>query len=477
MVNINTLINYIQNKLKIKVYAMDYSYYSLYINKWFNWYSNEDPSFHVYKQFNGIDTVTEHKARLKMAKRVCEDHSSLTCNENIVLNIKSKQEADFLLGYDEVNGLLGKNNFWKNLGEMYELTCALGTGAYEVIVTDLIKNKIGQLFPTNNSKIKLVKHSIMDFIPISWDSDNNIIEVVFIDNYKIKDQEFIDLRLHILEDGKYVIINKKLHVFGSSISEVKNDETIIDKLYTNSETPWFSILKLPIVNNFDIKCPLGVSVYGNAIDILKCIDDAFNALSNEYKHSDKKVFYSKALLNRDPDTGNVINPDSINKHVFYYLGDNNTPQMSEDIGIKEYNPKIRVEELTKGLESLLSYLSSLCGLGNNYYKFSDMYVKTATEVASANHNLMRSIRKNEIALEQFIVNLLHSILHISNYVFNTTYDENCAISVDFDATIINDEESERTRDLSEVDAGVMSIDEFREKWYNVGRRGSFQINE
>jgi A118 family predicted phage portal protein len=344
-------------------------------------------------------------------------------------------------------------------------------------VTDLIKNSAGQLFPGNASKIKLVKHSIREFIPLSWDSDRNITEVAFIDNYKIKDNEYIDLRLHVLEDGKYTIINRKLHVVGSSISEVKNDDAIIDKLYTNSEIPWFSILKLPLVNNFDIRCPLGVSVYGNALDILKCIDDAFNSLSNEYKHSDKKVFYSKALLNRDPETGNVINPDSINKHVFYYLGDTNTPQASEDMGIKEYNPKIRVEELTKGLESLLSYLSNACGLGNNYYKFSDMSVKTATEVSSANHNLMRSIRKNEIALEQFIVDLLHSILHVSNYVFNTSFDEACNISVDFDATIIEDEASERTRDLNEVAAGVMSVDEFREKWYSVGRRGSKQLDK
>jgi A118 family predicted phage portal protein len=321
----------------------------------------------------------------------------------------------------------------------------------------------------DNSRIRLVHHNATEIIPLSWDNNKNIIDVAFVDQYKIKNESFIDLRIHNLEDSGYVIYNKRLKVFGDNYTIEKDNDTL-DKFETHSSIPWFYILKLPIVNNYDINSPMGMSVYGNAIDVLKNVDDAFNALSIEYKTSAKKVFYNKSLLNTN-DKGEPIDPDTANQTAFYYVGDTNNPMLSQDTPIKEHDPNIRVDELTKGLESALGYLSALCGLGNSYYKFtSGSVVKTATEVVSENSSMYRNIRKNELAVEKMLLGLFRGILNISNLLYGTSFDIDTHISVMFDTSIIEDKSSIRERDLKEVELGIMTIDEYREKWYNVNRR-------
>jgi A118 family predicted phage portal protein len=458
------------NRLGIKTYTFDYSIYSNAIDLWNRWYCGNDTTFHVYDQYNGLKNVTRIKSKLHMASQVCRDHSSLTCNENISIMVDNSKEKDYLLGFDEMTGLLGQNDFWSQLGNMYELTCALGTGAYEIVVENLLQSS-DSILAGPNSKLKLTHHNAMEILPLSWDNNGFITEVCFVDQYKIKDKQFIELRIHVLEDGQYVIINKRAETFGNTFTFINFDNNIVDKFYTGSNIPWFSILKLPINNTYDIKSPMGMSVYGNSIDILKNIDEAFDSLCVEYRSSKKKTFYHKSLLSRDTVTGEVQTPDSLNKTDFFFVGQGQLPVDGNKLPIEYVDPKIRVAELTAGIESALNYLSFTCGLGANFYKFSAGTVtKTATEVISENSDLYRNIKHNEISVEKFVLNLMKSILNVSNLIFKTKFNIDIPISVKFDTSIIEDKQSERQRDLTEVQAGIMTIEEYREKWYESPRR-------
>jgi predicted ATP-grasp superfamily ATP-dependent carboligase len=69
-----------------------------------------------------------------------------------------------------------------------------------------------------------------------------------------------------------------------------------------------------------------------------------------------------------------------------------------------------------------------------------------------------------------LLGLFRGILNISNLLYGTSFDIDTHISVMFDTSIIEDKSSIRERDLKEVELGIMTIDEYREKWYNVNRR-------
>ena len=477
MINVDKIIK-ILNELGFKTYTFDYSIYGSYIAEMFNWYKGYDAKFHRVCEFNGNKDVKRDKAHLNMGKHICEDISTLICNENLNVLMNKNSERDYLLGHNEMTGILGKNDFWNEIAKMFEITCALGTGAMELVVEDMIK--IGDKVVSNdNSNIKIVKHDAFSIIPLSWDNTMKIKEVAFIDQYKIKNDTLLDMRVHVLENGKYTIYNKKLKCIGSGdfISySVVNDDNILEKFETGSDIAWFSILRLPIVNNYDIHSPLGASVYGNAIYILKNIDDAFDILCDEYRNGKKKVFYSKSMLNIDNTTGKPIIPDDANKTVFYYVGDDltaNGNNIGDKLPIHEFNPDLRIDDISGGINNALNYLSNACGLGNNFYNFNGSTVaKTATEVVSEQSAMWRTVRKYEIALEKFMLDLFKAILSVENLIHGTSYDIDVPISINFDTSIIEDKTKVRDRRLQEVQLGILSVEEYKAMYYEDGRRDS-----
>ena len=475
MLNCGQIVDII-NRLGYKTYRFDYSIYSAYILSCYMWYRGYDPHFHTYKQFNGIKDIKLDKARLNMAKRVCEDLASLTVNDNMNFVIEDEEVRNYLLGNNEMTGILGENNFWSLSSKLYEIVSALGTGAYEIVVEDLLKIN-NTLVASENSKIKIITHNAMNIIPLSWDANGKITEVAFIDQYKVKEDTLVEMRLHILDENKnYKIVNRKLKVFGTN-NDFKDvyldDNSVLNEFHTGSNIPWFSVLKLPLVNNYYIASPMGASVYGNALDILKNIDDGFHMLSTEYRYGTKKIFYHKNLLERDKE-GNVQAPDDVNKSVFYYMGDDLGAGNSEDTNklIREFNPDLRIDDISKGIESSLNYLSVMVGLGNSYYKFTAGGVKTATEVISENSSMYRNIHKNQLEVEKCLLDLFKSLIYVHNYIFKTNMNIDTNIKVLFDASIIEDKVAIRQRDLQEVQLGIMSKEEYRAKYYDGDRRDS-----
>lgn len=471
MIDMKRIVEII-NSLGIKPYTFDYSIYTSYVFACMQWYRGKTP-YHTCKRYNGSTNVTYEKAKLHMAKRISEDIASLVCNQNMMIRIDSKPEADYLLGSDEMTGILGQNNFWAEFNRCFELTAALGTGALEILAENLLQVE-GKLVANKNTKIKIARYDALHILPLTWDNLGNILEVAFIDEYRQGNDTILELRLHVKnEQGNYVVINKKCKMSIDTANSNVNkfvyvcNEGVIEQFDTGSNIPLFTCVKMPQINSFDINSPMGASAYGDAVDELKAVDDAFNTLCGEFRYSAKKVFYNKTLLDRDK-KGNVIIPDDdeSNKQVFYFTGSNEGVSEDAKDPIHEYNPDIRTKELTEGIELVLDVLSFKCGLGHGYYKFSSGTVqKTATEVISANSDLYRNICKMQLSIEKNIYDIIHALLYLSNYIYGTKFNINCKMSIDFDASIIEDSTAERERALKEVELNLLTPNEYRARYY------------
>jgi A118 family predicted phage portal protein len=134
--------------------------------------------------------------------------------------------------------------------------------------------------------------------------------------------------------------------------------------------------------------------------------------------------------------------------------------------IREYNPQIRSKDITEGIDTLLDIFSFKTGLGHSYYKFSNGSVqKTATEVISQNSDLYRNICKMQLCIEKNIYEIVKALLYVSNYIFGTSYNLDCKMSVTFDASLIEDKTAERERALKEVSLNLLTPDEYRAMYY------------
>lgn len=469
--------------LGINVYDVNESIYTEYIEKAYAWYRGDlGADFHISTDWNGVSTVEETKAKFHIAKRICEAHADLEMNENVNINIKGDKEREWLLGYEEMQGFLGYNDFWNKASGLYELVCALGIGAIEIVCDNLIDN--GKVIKANkDTKMELQYHNALSIIPISWTANREIREIAFCEPFRKNNTNYINIRIHVLENGKYVIYNKIIKELNGIYSfDLFSERNTLEKFETDSDIPWFSVCKLNIQNNYDIYSPLGSSVYMNCCDMFMTLDNILTAIRDASEYAKPIRIYPIDLLTKDEETNQYSIPKTMQKKSFYYAGDKykgtSTGIEGNRLDIIDIESDPRFDKLSIGVQNTLDYISEMSGLGNSYFKFnSGSVMKTATEVISSNSELWRSVRRNELAVEKWVLNTLKSIIHVHNFLgLGDELDENTKISIDFDQSIIEDKQSERLRMLEEVKLGIISADEYREKWYDFARRDTDASN-
>ena len=132
--------------------------------------------------------------------------------------------------------------------------------------------------------------------------------------------------------------------------------------------------------------------------------------------------------------------------------------------IQPIDMTLRTGEHNRGIQDQLNLLSTKTVFGESYYHFDGASVATATQVISENSTMFRTIKKHEIILEQALMELCRIILHLGNEAMNAGLDEDVEISIDFDDSIIEDKDTDFSRDMQLLNAGIMNDWEFRAKW-------------
>lgn len=450
------VIAWINNKLNINLSS---EYYSDYIDVWEKWWEGFYKPFHEYQFNNGKYISNREMFTLRMGKKVCEDWASILLNEKTKIIIDDNKTNVFIQGEKETGGIL--NNFWMQANRLVEKAFYSGTGAIVIHAKNIIVNN-STISVTEKTKIDFNYLSAEFIIPLSF-TNGVITEAAFCSEETVRGKKFFLLELHTVgDDGNYIIENHRFKYENDCLSE---DELIgiPPKILTGSHFPWFAILTPNIENNIPGNNGLGVSILHNGIDCLKSVDLSFNNFCSDFKLGQKKVFMYKDLLGIDED-GKEIIPDDINQQLFCYIDKSLTSHDSNDL-IQEFNPKLRVDETTKGIQSALDYLSFKCGLGNKHYQFNSGTIVTATQYSGDKQDLIQNAHKHYIAVETFLLSFIHSLLWIGKNIIGADIDTDAEIEIAFDKSVIIDEASEREQDRQDVQDGVMAKWEYRMKWH------------
>lgn len=434
------------------------SWYGL-IDTWLTWYGGKT-AFHEYKVYNGKGYVGCTRATLGMAKKICEDKADLLLNEKVTVHVTRKSSAEGAKqttgkpnpDQDFVDTVLEDNNFWVRGNQLVELANATGTGAF---VEYLQKDSVA------------IDYVPAPFIyPLAW-RNVQITECAFASEQKTKDGKRTYVNLHVLENGHYIVEN---HLFDESGQEVELPAGVEPRWNTNSTMPLFQIITPNIVNNVNVArdqgatCPMGVSVFANAIDVLEGIDLVYDSYENEFRLGRKRIFVNSDLVQvvnagTDGDGNAKLFPAfDTNDTVFYGLPLGESSESAQK-ALSESNMSLRADEHEKALQSRLDILSSKCGFGKGYYKFDTDNVQTATGVISQNSQLFRKIRKDEIILEKALTDMVRAILFLGKR--STDLD----ISINFDDSIIEDTDAIARRAMLELQEGIIDHVEYVKRVY------------
>ena len=441
-------------KLKSLGYATIPEEFYRKVSEWKSWYQGDVKGFHQYKVRNGHNTVRCRRYSLGMGKKIPEDWANLLMNEKVSVTLEGKKEQEF------VDRVFEGNNFMVKANEMQELAFALGTVAF---IPRVVGMEITETGPTAGS----AKGIVLDYVtveniwPLAW-QNGTITECAFSSIVTVNGKSYCYLQIHHKVDGLYDIENKIYQYRNDnldgevSLSDVSGFERVPPVVHTKSDQRQFVIDRPNIANNYDYSVPLGISVYANAVDVLR--DIAYDSYVNEFSLGKKRIMVKPSAteyLDGEP----IFDADDV---VFYVLPED----LQDGAVITPIDMTLRTAEHNTGIQDQLNLLSSKCGFGETYYRFNGGSVATATQVISENSTMFRTIKKHEIVLEQVLVELCRIILHLGNEAMGAGLDEDVEISIDFDDSIIEDKTAERNNDRQDLAAGIMNDWEYRAKWYN-----------
>lgn len=385
-----------------------------------DWYANRETEFHRRSTVQGTKYVLN---RLNFAKRGCADDANLC--EIVKINAGEEQQDQ------AVQKILNGSRFQTQYRKQLEQTSAHGTVACYIRVDDatILDNGMAK-----GGTIKLNYVTAECFMPLTVVNDV-VTEAAFSGSGLKKGEKRTTLVMFTLDEkGNYLA---ETHVFDKVGTE------IIEEAITVQLGPVkpFGVMRIAEVNNLDNMQGYGLPKLYNAIPILKTLDLCFNVFFGDMDKADKLVLINEMLCKFD-DKGNAVTPNEQIKKIFVMLGEK-LPK--EDEIIKEYNPIIRIDEITKSFELLLSLLSMMFGYGTKKYSFENGQITTATEYIGERQDQMQELNRQRQEAVEYIQDICRAILWYSNTYQGTSYSVDSEILVEFDDSFISDRETELER--------------------------------
>lgn len=406
--------------------------------------------FHIRRNLNNAEVKLN---RMNFAKRCCADDANLC---EVVSVTPEKQEAS----REFIENFLKRNRFDVRYREQLELTSAAGTvGAY-IYLRDA--EYIGNADGTMSAKggTVCINYCEADSVVPLTIENGLVTECAFCGTGKVRGKDRTTLVIFTREKGLY---NAETVVF-DEYGRKKEEESGNIQL---GEVKPFAVMKNAEVNNLDNMEGYGLPKIYNAIPLFKAVDLCYNILFGDLDKGEKLVFLNEMLAEVSQREDGSLMLTKKQKDLFILLGEK-LPQ--QDTIIKEYNPEIRVEQITKAFELVLSLLSMQFGYGTKKYTFENGQIKTATEYIGAKQDAMQELNKQRKQAQDYISDIIHAALWFSNQFSGTAYDVEEPLSIEFDDSYVEDKQTKleamRADALSFAEVPVLKVWYLMEK-YNI----------
>lgn len=419
------------------------------LSKFQEWY-NGDTAWHKKKVIrNGKKTNVKIK-QSGFAKVVSEAWASSYANEDTEICIEKEKDNEIL------NEIFNYNNLFGRWNKFVERFMALSIGAMVQMPKKFtVSEETGELLKDKDNKVKIYFINANRVFPITIE-DDQVTECGFLRVATNK----IYLQLHVLgDDGYYIVAEVEADNKNGNFSFDYNTAKV---WMTSTQEPLFQIWYPNIVDNKDIDNELGTSCFGNSIDWLKTFDQVFDGFYTEFKNGRKKRFISADLEY----------VDSEGKHSVELEEDDIFIPKSEtgNTLLNEFNGALRVEAYEKALTIIANIIGKQAGLGDSKFKFdsqSGRPIQTATGIIASEKDAYTNIIKAENFATMNFKKMCAAIKYIYNECIANalTFNPEKEVKVVYDDNILEDTASKKQAELNEVQAGTLSIAEFRSHWY------------
>ncbi len=301
------------------------------------------------------------------------------------------------------------------------------------------------------------------FIPISFDDSGTPNDIAFLVVKCVGENDYYTrVERHYFTNGNLTIENKCYHSQSQSdigqncsLEEIAEWANILPGpiIYPGMIEMDFGYYQNPIENKVD-GSSCGVSVYESAENLIRKADVQGARLDWEYDSGERAIHVDeRALKNR----GSKTYLPRLKKRLYKGL---NLDDNNKDL-YKEYSPEMRDEAFRRGLEEYKREIEFNVGLAYGDLSDAQEVDKTATEVLTSKIRKYNRVTAIQGKLEECLNGFVNALAF-----YNGSYMSGVEFTCEFNDSILADEESERQQDRQDVSMGVMSLLEYRMKWYN-----------
>ena len=396
------------------------------------WWKGNVDNFHEYQDYQGVElgNVTRTRSSLGMAKIGTELWADSLWNPETLVLMGDEDKQEWL--DDKFNEL----DFNGNMNNLIELTFAQGIGATVEYRDENNKAYINFVYADN-------------ILPLEYDNDT-CISCAFISDWD-NETKYVHVHRH-QEDGTYLIENHFFQV-GDNDELIEVEVEGIEKSF-ESEERLFQLYKPAIANNNIVGSPVGISINANALDELQAVDMAYHGLKTETKNGRMRVYLKASAIAIDVDGENKKPIVNQNQDEFYVLPGDDVNDDGTFIHVQA--PTLRIQSFIDSLNTTLNLYGRKIGLGDNQFSNENGTIYTNTEqVISTNSKFYKTRMKHATIISQSVRQLVKALYYLE---FNERLED--TISVQFDDSIIHDEQKENSFWERMLNAGHISKVQF-----------------
>lgn len=242
------------------------------------------------------------------------------------------------------------------------------------------------------------------------------------------------------------------------------DEVVAD-LDTGSTLPTYCMVSPAIANTYEDATPCGVSVFADAIDAIRLLDETFDGAYWRTRLCQPRMVVDEAGLSVDPNTGRVKLRETIDQRLFKGVKGG----VGQQLPVTVFAPDMQAGEMELAMNNALSVFSAKCGLGPNYWSFTRQGVnKTAREVVSDNAQLMRNCRRHERAVGAQVRRLVAGTWCAEVALRTGAMPEPPEVEVTWDDSVVEDTEAERAMMKDDIARGLCPAWLYPMRFYGMG---------
>lgn len=421
--------------------------------------------------------ATRQLYRLNTAKAVCAELASLVWSEECEVNVSINGRESTDENPDPLNAfvqhVLAENAFSEKMQEVVEQAAALGGSAMKVWYDT--QRSIDGAEISGRDGIRIGYAMSDQFVPLTWDNAR-VHECVFISRTAKRGWYYTRLEWHTWTGETYTVRNELYRADRQKGSTGDSQDILGIRVplaemfpYLEEETiipvgeSLFCYWRTPVANNIDDNSPLGVSIYGNAMETLHALDICYDSFVREFRLGKKRIIVPVRAVRTvvDPETGMTCRYFDANDETYEAVATDDP----NDLKITDNSVELRVQEHIDAINAFLNVLCLQLGFSAGTFTFdASQGMMTATQVISQNSKTYKTVKTMQNQLRPALEHLVRNIIDVA-ILYGLQWEgqsvESLAragynVNVVFDDGVTQDRQTNLNEGVMLVGAGLLS---------------------